>query len=171
MGRPRDDTRLVLIGEPTSEDGLWRSGTIGRHLEVEDRVVHEPMPASPHDLGQLWGCVDVHLQPHVLADVPPSVRVSCALGVPIVATGHGAVQERLAGTATLVPPRMVLDHSDGHRIALMDPGRALVELCRLADDRAARPLASARLRELSRSWEASTPLDRWVELLDVRIAR
>lgn len=169
VGPARDDTRLVLVGEPTSEDGLWRTGTIGSHLEVEDRVVHAPMPTSPHDLGQLWGCVDVHVQPHVLADVPPSMRVSCVLGVPIVATGHGAVDERLAGAANLVPPRMVMDHSDGHRIALVDPGSALVELCHLADDRAARRLASARLRELSRSWEASSRLDRWVELLDVRI--
>ena len=171
VGRARDDARLVLIGEAlTSEDGLWRAGTIGRHLGLEDRVVHEPTPTSPHDLGQLWGCVDVHVQPHVLADVPPSMGVSCVLGVPIVATGHGAVEEQLSGAANLVPPRMVMDHSDGHRLALMDPGSALVELCHLADDRAARRLASARLRELARRWGASTRLDRWVELLDVRIA-
>lgn len=171
VGRARDDTRLLLVGEPTSEDGLWGAGTIGSHLELEDRIVHEPMPTSPHDLGQLWGCVDVHVQPHVLSDVPPSMRVSCVLGVPIVATGHGAVAEELAGAANLAPPRMVMDHSDGHRIALMDPGSALVELCHLADDRAARRLASARLRERSRSWEASTRLDRWVELLDVGTTR
>ncbi len=169
-GRARDRTRLVLIGDPRSEDGLWRTGTIGTHLGLGDRIVQEPMPTSPRDLLQLWGCIDVHVQPHVLADVPPSLRVSCALGVPIVATGYGAVEEWLAGAASLVPPRMVLDHSAGHRIALMDAGGAVSQLCHLAEDPAARRLASARLRELARGWEASAVLDPWIDLLDVRFA-
>jgi hypothetical protein len=170
VGPARDDSRLVLVGEPASEDGLWDARAIVRHLGLEDRVVHEPVPTSSHDLAKLWGCVDVHLQPHLLADLPLSMRVSCALGVPIVATGHGAVEERLAGAASLVPPRMVLDHTDGHRIALMDPGGALVELCRLSDDPPARRLASTRLRERAGTWEDATRLDGWIDLLEAEVA-
>ena len=167
VGRARDDARMVLLGEPASDDGLWTTAAIADHLGLAEVVVHEPMPDSPRELAKLWGCIDVHLQPHVLADVPASMRASYALGVPIVATGYGAVAERLTGAANLVPPRMVLDHSDGHRIALADPGSALVELCRLADDRAARRVAGTRLREVSRSCQEGAPLDRWVEVLGV----
>lgn len=170
VGRARDNTRLVLIGEARSDGGLWQTRATGAHLEVGHQIVHEPMFTSPHDFAQRWGCIDVHVQPHVLADVPFSMRVSSVLGVPIVATRHGAIEERLADAASLVPPRMVLDHSAGHRIALMDAGRALTELCRLADDRAARRWESTRLRELARSWEAGALLDRWLELLAVRVA-
>lgn len=170
VGPARDDTRLVLVGAPVSEDGLWDARAIVRHLGLEDRIAQAPVPASSRALEQLWGCVDVHLQPHLLADLPLSMRVSCALGVPIVATEHGAVEERLAGAANLVPPRMVLDHTDGHRIALMDPGGALVELCCLADDPPARRLASTRLRERSGTWEDASRLDGWIDLLDAEVA-
>lgn len=170
VGRARDDTRLVLIGEPANGDGVWGTRAVGTRLGLDDRIVHEtepPTTGSGGDVADLWACVDVHLQPHPLADVPAPLRASCALGIPIVATGYGAVEEWLTGAARLVPPRMVVDHSAGHRIALMDPGGALLELCRLADDRAARRLTAAGLRELAHGCQTGALLDRWIELLDV----
>lgn len=170
VGHARDDTRLVLIGEPTDGSGVWGTRAVGTRLGLDDRIVHEteaPTTGSAGDVARLWGCVDVHLQPHLLADVPAPIRASCVLGMPVVATRYGAVEEWLTGAARLVPPRLVLDHSAGHRIALMDPGGALLELCRLADDRSARRLTAAGLCELAHGWETGALLDRWVELLDV----
>jgi hypothetical protein len=172
MGSARDDTRLLLVGTEPTADGWWDTRAIGAWVGLEDRIVHATevrTTGATHDLAHLWGCVDIHLQPHPLADVPASIRASCVLGIPIVATRYGAVEELLAGAAELVSPRIVLDHSDGHRIALMDPGGALVELCRLADDRAARRLTAARVGERTHGWEAHALLDRWVDLLGVEV--
>lgn len=173
VGRARDDTRLVLIGEPADGNGGWGTRAVGTWLGLDDRVVHEteaPMTGSAGELARLWGCVDIHLQPHLLAEVPAPIRASCALGIPVLATRYGAVEEWLTGAARLVPPRMVVDHSAGHRIALMDPGGALRELCRLGDDRGARRLTAAGLCELAHGWETGALLDRWIELLDVPAA-
>lgn len=168
-GRVRDDTRLVLVGESAGGDHDWGVQEAREQLGLADRVV-QATEESAGDLARLWSCVDIHLQPHVLADVPAPIRASCVLGVPVVATRYGAVEEWLAGAARLVPPRMVVDHSAGHRMALMDPGGALVELCRLADDRAAHQLTAAGQRELAHRWETGALLDRWIELLDVSVA-
>lgn len=172
-GRARDDTSLVLIGEPANGNGGWGTQAVGTWLGLEDRIVHEteaPTTQPANAVAHLWGCVDVHLQPHLLADVPAPILASCVLGIPIVATRYGAVEEWLTDAARLVPPRMVVDHSEGHRIALMDPGGALRELCRLADDPAARRLAAAGMCELAHAGESGDLLDRWIELLDVPVA-
>lgn len=173
VGRARDDTRLVLIGGREKASGGWEAREVGSQLGLGDRIVHEtdaPTAGPTDDPAPLWEGVDIHLQPHLLADLPAPMRASCVLGVPIVATRYGAVEESLAGAAKLVPPRMVLDHSAGHRIALMDPGGALVELCRLADDRTARRSTAARLRELAHRCGTDEVLSRWVDLLDVPVA-
>lgn len=169
VGRERDDTRLVLVGEPGDEDHAWGPRAIGEQLGLGDRIVHDS-PGAADGLGQLWGCIDVHLQPHLLADVPAAIRASCALGIPVVATRYGAVEERLAGTARLVLARMIVDHSAGHRIALMDPGGALAELCHLAEDPVARRRTAAGLRGLAQAGETDAVLARWIELLDVAVA-
>lgn len=169
VGRARDDTRLVLIGEPADGTGVWGTRAVGAWLGLSDRIVHEteaPTTGSTGDVAHLWGGVDIHLQPHLLADVPASIRTSCVLGMPVVATCYGAVEEWLTGVARLVPPRLVVDHSAGHRIALMDPGGALRELCRLADDHATRRLTAAGLGELAHGWQTGALLDRWIELVD-----
>lgn len=171
VGRARDDTRLVLIGEPANANG-WGMRSIAEWLGLGEQIVYEsaaPTAGAAGDVAHLWRCIDIHLQPHLLADVPAAIRTSCVLGVPIVTTRYGAVEEWLTGAATLVAPRMVADHSEGHRIALMDPGRALAALYRLADDRAARELAAAELCELVHRWETSALLDRWIELLGVSV--
>lgn len=167
-GVARDDAQLYVTGEPSDEDdGLWGTHAISAGRGLDNQVFHDgalPTIRSAEEWWLRWGCVDIHLQPHVLADVPESMRASCALGVPIVATRYGAVEECLAGAAILVPPRMVLDHSAGHRIALIDPGGALAELCRLADDRLARPLVADRARRLARGHETEGLLARLVEV-------
>jgi hypothetical protein len=171
-GRPRADTRLLLVGAPTAADGRWDARGMGAWLGLDDHIVHAaaaPTTEAAHDLAHLWGCIDLHLQPHPLADVPASIRASCVLGIPIVATRYGAVEERLAGAAALVSPRAVLDDADGRRIALMDPGAALTELCRLADDPGARRLTAARVGERVHGWETDALLDRWVELLSTEV--
>lgn len=171
LGRARDDTRLLLIGQRADGNGVWGTRAIGARLGLEDLIVYETETmASPGGVPRLWGCVDIHLQPHLLADVPAPMRASWVLGVPMVATRYGAVEEHLSDAARLVPPRMVVDHSAGHRMALMDPGGALAELCRLADGHAARRMTEAGLRELPQGWEAGVLLDRWIELLDPAFA-
>lgn len=170
--RARDAARLVLVGEPTGGGGRCWMRQVVRRLGLEDQVVHvadvagrSAPPATP----RWWAAIDAHLQPHLLADVPSSVRASCALGVPVVATRHGAVEEWLADAANLVPPRLVLDHSAGHRIALMDPDGAVGELRRLADDQARR-MATRRMQERTASWDATTVVERWVEQVGVGTA-
>lgn len=158
-GVARDDAQLYMIGEPADEDdGLWRTQTISAARGLDNQVVHDralPTIRSAKEWWLRWNCVDVHLQPHLLADLPESMRASCALGVPIVATRYGAVEERLAGAARLVPPRLVLDHSAGHRIALIDPGGALTALCRLADDRQSRQHVADHVGQLAQRHEAA----------------
>lgn len=167
-GVARDDTQLYVSGEPEDEDGMWRTQTISAARGLDSQVVHDgelPTIRSAEEWWLRWGCVDIHLQPHLLADVPESMRASCALGVPIVATRYGAVEECLAGAAALVPPRLVLDHSAGHRIALIDPGGALTELCRLADDRRARQHVAGRACRLAGDHEAEGLLAGLVDVL------
>lgn len=143
VGRSRDDVHLLMLDEPADR--------------ADDHIA-------------LWGCVDVHLQPHMLADVTVPMRWSCVLNVPIVATRYGAVEERLAGAARLVPPRMILDHTTGHRTALIDRGGVLAELLRLADDHAARRRTAASLGGLPRRWDGHALLGRWTRLLDDPVA-
>lgn len=139
VGRSRDDTHLLVAPEP----GAWEGDAVA-----------------------LWTGVDVHLQPHMLADVTVPMRVSCALRVPIVATRYAAVEEQLTDAARLVEPRMVLDDSAGHRTALIDRGSALAELCHLADDRATRRQAASDVGRLAHRWGTDRLLEQWTELLD-----
>lgn len=167
-GRVRDDTRLLLMSGPSNGDGEWVPQAVGEWRGIEDRIIYQD-PGSADDVSRLWGCVDLHLQPHLLADVPASISASCVLGVPVVATRYGALEEWLEDAAWLVPPRMVLDHSAGPRTALMDPGGALTALCHLADDRAARRRTAADMRALADAHQAGAVLDRWIELLAVPV--
>lgn len=137
----------------------------GSAILVEGRDL--PRVDSERLLFERMSCMDVHLSPHHLADVEPTVLTSCALGVATITTRYGAAEELLEGAARLVAPEVTLDTSSGHRVAILDVRAAVEELLRLARDEEARVLLGSRARAAMRAHSEPTVVERWLGQLEL----
>ncbi len=164
-GTRRTRARFYLSQPETTREPV---GT--RFPALEGRVLVDgvdlPRADSPSEILERLSCLDVHLQPHRFADVEAQLMASCALGIAAITTRFGAAEELLEGAARLVEPRITLDHSAGHRLAVLDSEAALQDLLGLARDPEARSRLGARAREAMRAHHESSVAAQWIDHLE-----
>lgn len=180
-GRPEPNARLCLacprkpVTTHASSREEWTLDDTRQALGMADRVLLEgDEGVAAFDRGLTAAdrlqCADIHLAPHPLADAEPSVLIGCALGVPTIAPRFGALGERLANAAHLVPPGVTLHTSRSHVMGLMDVALGLEALVALSDT-GARELAGHEVRARSSWWTPADVTDRWMQALEGLRAR
>lgn len=175
-GRPEPVARLYIAGVASRAAHTpialeWTVGDMRRALGLEGRVLlagDAGLRAFDPDLTAVdrLRCADIHLAPHPLADAEPSVLTGCALGVPTIVPGFGALAELLGSAVGLVPPAVHLHTSRSQVMALLDVAHALEALRTLAADGEARAEAGRAGQARMASWTPAGVLDGWMDALD-----
>lgn len=165
--RPGGPLRLLFVG-----NDVWRKGlrtlldalsVLGprAHLDIvtHDAVepaagvaVHAGLQPSSDEVRGLYAAADVFVFPTRADAVPWAVLEAMAAGLPVVASGVGAIPEILGGTGWLIPPG--------------DVGALVQAVDSLADDPALRArLGDHARRRVEESYDQERQLPRIVDVL------
>lgn len=170
----RSDARLYMHTELLTSrqrriSGGWDLERMAHRLGIHDRVLFDPSlqvgrGVDGSELARRMAACDVHLLPYEGGAWELTVLETAACGVPNVITDAAAPPEYAAPFSVLVPPMMRVHGPAGAR-ALIDVGRAVAAMQRLASNREERRRLGQRGIEVARAHQWDRIGDDWLELL------